>query len=208
MTGFYGGQDDGLDAYLPGDDQSNGLAAIADGSYPAVVVEVEPTQTAKGGFMWKLTLEVADGGPANGRKLFYNMNWLDGEGRFSGGIGFTQLALKALGLPAVSNSPSGEQTRYRRSDIVGKRVIAVVSTQMEGQYRGRNQTDRLEPVGGAAPAAGGWGGPPPAAAPPAAGGWGGAPAAPPAPPAWGAPAAPPAPPAAGGWGGPPVGRDF
>lgn len=136
--------DETLQGYLPPDDQSEGLGAFPPGPYLFVVTEVESKQTQKGGYMWRLSLEVADGGPYQGRKQWYNMNWLDEHGQLSGGIGFTQAALKALGLPHQSNNGQPMTMNVRRSDIVGKYVVGIVSIQQGGQYAGRNQVDRLE----------------------------------------------------------------
>lgn len=131
-----------LDAYLPNEDNSDGLGAIPENQYVSRVTDVEQVPTAAGGMRWAITLEVADGGLFTGRKLFYSMNWLDGHGNLSGGIGFTQMAMKALGLPVIGDRP----IQVRKSDIVGKMVLATVSIQTTGQYRGRNQTDKLEPM--------------------------------------------------------------
>lgn len=142
--GGYAGADEVLEAYLPSDDQSGGLAPIPEGVYPSRVTDVQPkTSPNTGGYYWAITCEVADGGPYNGRKLFFNANWMDGQGQISKGVGFAQLALKAMGLNPIGN---GGPANFRKSDVVGKMVAAVVSIQQEGQYRGRNQTDRLEPL--------------------------------------------------------------
>lgn len=138
--------DETLETYLPPEDGSEGLGSFPAGNYICRILDVEPKQTQKGGFMWRLPMEIADGGPYSGRKLWYNMNWLDEQGQISGGIGFTQAALKALGLPHMSNNGQVVTNQVRKSDIVGKFVVAIVSIQQGGQYAGRNQVDRLEAV--------------------------------------------------------------
>lgn len=157
-----------LDGWLPPEDNSEGLGSIPEGTYPSQIVDIEARNTQSGGFMWRVSLEVADGGQFHGRKLWYNMNWLDGSGNISGGIGFTQMALKAMGINHVSQTPGQNQPiQLRKSDVVGKIVNAIVSIQQGGEYAGRNQVDRLEAYGDPA-AAPGMAPPAPAAAPPAA----------------------------------------
>lgn len=199
----YGGADDALDAYLGGDDESGGLGAIPAGPYRARVTSVENYNTGSGGYAWKLELEISDGGPFNGRKLFYYMNFLNGQGQLSGGIGFSQMALKALGLPYVGANGQPAQMKFRKSDVLGKEVSAKVEIQQGGEYAGRNQTASLEPLNqpgagvagpGGFPAPAGYppmtpaaGYPPPSAQPPYQPP---APAYPPAPVAGGYPPAP------------------
>lgn len=135
-----------LTGFLVGEDESEGLKPIPEGTYPVRVADVEPKQTSKGGYMWAVTLEVADG-PLQGRKLFYNANWTDENGAPSGGIGFTQMFLKACGVEHTSGQPGvNRQAQWGKSAFVGKLVLAVVTIQKGGQYDGRNQVSRIEPM--------------------------------------------------------------
>lgn len=147
----FGVAEEALEGWIPAEDQSEGFGAIPVGPYRMIVSDIEPKDTISGGFAWHLTLKVNDGGPAQGRTFHYYMNWTAGDGSMSGGMPFTQMALKALGIQYVSNTGQPMPVRVSKRDIIGREVVGIVDIQATGQYAGRNQVGRLEPLGGTVP---------------------------------------------------------